>query len=156
MVVPENPNNQPPEVDPKSAEVTKSFQDAVQRGPQVGSNDLKNVFSGQEDVSNVLHNRVAIGEGNADGSIINPVVDEALKSGSDAKDPIVGEALNTYKNIAKITTTDELEKALSVQKSTIVAMESRVQGTTSARGLAEDKQQADKMLEANTYFANFA
>jgi hypothetical protein len=161
MVVPEAPNERPEVPNQQGAEaqaVNKAQQDV--RSNPVSSNDLNSVFSGRDDSSALLgdltFNSNDANSAMGDVSTANPVVNEALKDGSNMTNPIVREALNTYREIAKVTTTEELEKSLSMQKNTVVAMENQVNGATNGMQLADDKQQADNLLNANTYLANFA
>lgn len=134
VAVPEFVNNQPELPNEKGAE-------AFQNDAKLDSVNLDNLqdvaFSGMDNSSaNALLGSVEIA--------------------STAGHPVVRDALARDAEIAKMTTTDECETGLSQEKIAVANLESRVSGTRNAMELAEDKQQADKMLEASTYFANFA
>ncbi len=148
VAVPEFVNEQPELPNEKGSEATSLQQDT--NFDSVNRGDLDIAFNGQDDSSaNALLGDLKLGDATA-----NPVVNEALKDGSGATNPVVREALSTYKDIARVSTTTELEQALSMQRNTIVAMESKVNGQQNVMQLADDKQQADNLLKANSYFAN--
>ncbi len=136
---PEQPNEKP---EIQNNETVSNLQRDVQQGPQVDFSNLNNVFAGDKDSAASVLGNVTISGDQRSG---------AVKDQTDTADT---------KDIASMTT-EELETAMTEnqtavdqQRAYVTGIESRIAQVTKADQAGGLKQQADKLAEADAYFAS--